>query len=70
MKPIEIPFDDLNEIDILGENPIYKFEELLNEIGNNDLEMILQGYLGLDINSDHITDYEINNDVVILYVDK
>ena len=69
MHPIEIPFEDLNDIEILGENPVYRFEELLNDTSQNDLELLLQGYLKLDVNSDDIGDYEIRDDIVVIYVD-
>ena len=69
MEPIEIPIEDINEIDILGENPVYRFEELLNEINRNDLETVLKKHLELDISSDDIDDYEIYNDKVVLYID-
>lgn len=69
MSQIEIPIEDLYEIDALGENPVYQFEELLNETNRNDIEMVLNGYLKLDINANNIDDYEINNDLVVLYFD-
>ena len=69
MEPIEIPIEDINEIDVLGENPVYRFEELLNEINRNDLETVLKKHLELDISSDDIDDYAIYNDKVVLYID-
>lgn len=68
MKPIEIPIEDINDIDLLGDNPIYRFEELLNETSRNDLETVIDK-LELDIDSDEIDDYEIYSDKIILYVD-
>jgi hypothetical protein len=69
MQPIEIPIEDLAEIDLLGENPLYRFEEILTDDSKNDLEMLLNGYLQLDVNADDIGDYEIHDDMVVLYVD-
>lgn len=67
MKQIEIAMDDLAEVEILGENPMYRFEEILNETNQNDLSMILRGYLRLDIEPDEISDYEIKDDTIILF---
>lgn len=69
MSRIEIPVEDLRDVDTLGDNPLYRFEELLNETNRNDLEMILNGYLRLDVNSNKIDDYEITNDYIVLYFD-
>lgn len=69
MHPIEIPIEDLDDIELLGDNPVYRFEELLNDTSQNDLELLLQGYLNLDVNSDDIGDYEIKDDVIVIYVD-
>lgn len=68
MRPVEIPIEDINEVDMLGENPIYRFEELLNETNRNDLEAVID-QLELDIDSDEIDDYEIYSDKIVLYID-
>lgn len=69
MDQIEIPIEDIREISSLGENPVYRFEELLNETNRNELESVLFDQLELDINADDIDDYEIMADKVVLYID-
>lgn len=68
MTYIEVPFEDLSELEFLGNDPVYRFEELLNETNRNDLEKVINS-LELDISSEDIDDYEIRDDLVILYID-
>ncbi len=65
---IEIPIEDINEITDLGENPLYRFEELLNETNRNELESVLFDSLEQDVHSDEIDDYEIFDDKIVLYI--
>lgn len=69
MDQVEIPIEDIREISSLGENPVYRFEELLNETNRNELESVLFDQLELDISADDIDDYEIMADKVVLYID-